>query len=270
MALNNSHLQFTGSQVQDAVKKYEQLGIYMNKFEITINPSAVFEMYHKVISKIIPHIEELLQSPKLQHLKYIFLVGGFAESDFLKKAMTEAFFKYKVLIPKHAITAVLRGAVLFGLNPDRIASRVARQTIGCELLKPFMEGVHDPQKKKPDENGKMYCKNVFEKYVTEEEEVELGDFKSFMSFPFSSKATIIVQNFYAVTDSKQHTYVDEKGMKKLAELEIPMLNTIGGKDREIETKVFFGGTEIKVESRDKRKGGKIVKTTLNFMCEKKQ
>lgn len=241
----------------------------MNNYDIVINQSKVCDMYHELTKLIIPHIEKVLDSPKAEGLKQIFLVGGFAESDFLKKAITGALFKQVVLTPKHSITAVLRGAVMFGLNPEKIASRIARKTYGYGIIHVFEEGKHPESKKLADESGAYYCDDILSKMILKDEEVKVGDFKTFTFFPFSSKTLTVNQPLYT-TDNDNAYYTDDDDVHKIGEINIEMLDTDGGTKREIESKVYFGGTEIKIESRDIRPEAKSAKATINFLCDPKR
>ena len=80
--------------------------------------SVMPKLFEEQISKIINHVSKLLKLPDLQNVRYLFLVGGFAESQILQNSMRENFKdKLKVVIPPRPGTAVMNGAVLFGLNP---------------------------------------------------------------------------------------------------------------------------------------------------------
>ena len=110
-------------------------------------------------------------------LKHLFLVGGFAESPILQEAIRKEFGRIMhVVIPqvtnrnrkyiqnhriiftddnfpltisihsKGASVAVLRGAVLYGLDPSVVHVRRAVKTYGIGVIEPFIQGLHPPDK----------------------------------------------------------------------------------------------------------------------------
>jgi activator of 2-hydroxyglutaryl-CoA dehydratase len=76
-------------------------------------------------------------------LGHLFLVGGFAESAIVQEAVRQEFgSRIDVIIPQGAGVAVLRGAVLYGLDPSIVHVRRARKTYGIGVIKPFEWNKH--------------------------------------------------------------------------------------------------------------------------------
>ena len=98
---------------------------------------------------------------------YLFLVGGFANSVLLQERIKKAFAAkvIKIIIPPDPGSAVLTGAVAYGLDPSRIRTRRARLTYGCRIMAPFEEGVDPEPKERWDavKNG-LLCRDRF-KYL---------------------------------------------------------------------------------------------------------
>ena len=86
-------------------------------------------LFQPVLDSITGHVRTLLAS---HPVKFIFLVGGFAESQLLQESVKSHFqsAQCRVIVPVRPGTAVLRGAVLFGKNQDVFASRIARFSYG--------------------------------------------------------------------------------------------------------------------------------------------
>lgn len=72
------------------------------------------------------------------------------------------------------------------------------------------------------------------------------------------------------TENENAKFIDDDNVQKVGEITIKMLDKVGGRQREIESKVYFGGTEIKLESRDVRPEAKSAKATINFLCDPKR
>lgn len=62
--------------------------------------------------------EELMSKPEVRGVRFLFLVGGFAESPMLQKAVHKALgCLCRIIIPHNVGLTILKGAVLFGLDP---------------------------------------------------------------------------------------------------------------------------------------------------------
>ena len=81
-------------------------------------------LFDNSIDKTVRHVKSILQDSKARGVK----VGGFSDSPMLQQAIKKEFSYLKIIIPKEASSAILRGAVIFGHNPAAIAQRVLRKT----------------------------------------------------------------------------------------------------------------------------------------------
>lgn len=60
--------------------------------------------------------------PEVQGVRFLFLVGGFAESPMLQKAVQKAIGRTcRIIIPHDVGLTILKGAVLFGLDPTVVS-----------------------------------------------------------------------------------------------------------------------------------------------------
>ena len=118
-----------------------------------------------------PNFTRSLEDPDGGHVGHLFLVGGFAESAIVQEAIRSEFgHKMNVIIPQVSRerlrdfnqkmsllvyllcaffqffqgvgVAVLRGAVLYGLDPSIVHVRRAMKTYGIGVIKPFLHGIH--------------------------------------------------------------------------------------------------------------------------------
>ena len=96
--------------------------------------------------------------PDIGEISHLFLVGGFAESPLLQVSFFLENYDFKicfqeeiranfsnqlnVVIPQGVGIAVLKGAVLYGLDPAIVHVRRAKVTYGIGVIKPFKQGVH--------------------------------------------------------------------------------------------------------------------------------
>lgn len=81
--------------------------------------------------------------------RFIFMVGGFSESPFLKSQVKNKFEtdNLQILVPRRPQVSVIRGACMYGLNPRSISSRIAKKTYGINTLTTFDPERHPEEKK---------------------------------------------------------------------------------------------------------------------------
>jgi len=65
-----------------------------------------------------------MAKPEVQGVRFLFLVGGFAESPMLQSAVQRALGRAcRIIIPHDVGLTTLKGAVLFGLDPTVVSAR---------------------------------------------------------------------------------------------------------------------------------------------------
>jgi hypothetical protein len=108
-------------------------------------------------------------------VKFIFMVGGFSESPFLKAEIKNQFGEgITVLVPRRPQVSVIRGACMFGLNPRSITSRISKMTYGINTLTTFDPEKH-PEEKKVVIEGEDFCEDVFDAFVRKGEAVSIDE-----------------------------------------------------------------------------------------------
>ena len=126
-------------EVIDAMKLNDLVDSYNTRYRaslrlrgkstVVLPAEVIHSLFTPITDKITSHVKDLISSNRV---KFIFLVGGFAESPVLQKEIKEAFEKNgcRVIIPVRPGVSVMRGAVIFGRNQDVFATRVARFSYG--------------------------------------------------------------------------------------------------------------------------------------------
>ena len=73
----------------------------------------------------LPPADELFERPEVSNIKFLFLVGGFAESPLLQQAVQVMLQgRSRIIIPHDVGLTILKGAVLFGLSHSSSVSAV--------------------------------------------------------------------------------------------------------------------------------------------------
>jgi hypothetical protein len=84
-------------------------------------PHALMASMHRpVIDAVIDHVRGLLAQPAAADVKFVLLVGGFAESPYVQYAMGAALetSHRSVIVPHRVGKLVTTGAAWYGLFPD--------------------------------------------------------------------------------------------------------------------------------------------------------
>ncbi|KAM9027443.1 heat shock 70 kDa protein 12B isoform 2-T2 [Ara ararauna] len=255
-----------GQNVETALKRSNVNFVkWSSQGMLRMSPEAMSELFQPTISQIIKHIDDLLKKPEVQGIKFLFLVGGFAESVMLQRAVQAAFgAACRVLVPQDVGLTILKGAVLFGLDPTIVRVRRSPLSYGVGVLNKFVEGKH-PREKLLVKGGRTWCTDVFERFVAVDQSVALGEVvqRSYCPARPGQRRTII--NIYC-SASDDALYITDPGVRKCGtvSLELEALGQPAGARREIRASMQFGDTEIKVTAMD-ISTAKTVRATIDFL-----
>ncbi|XP_058661614.1 heat shock 70 kDa protein 12A-like [Ammospiza nelsoni] len=218
---------------------------------IMITYEKMKSLFDYSINNIIFALREILCRPEMDKVQYILLVGGFACSIILRDAVRQAFSsKYHILCPMEAQAAIAKGAVLFGVNPHIITSRISCRTYGLRVGKKFDEAIHDARKRKVSKAGDfIYCTDLFYKLVEIGESVDIDEAAHYDFFPIEPDQTGVTFAFYC-TKKQNAQYVDEEGMELLGSCVVPSPATWLGLKRRLKIEIQFGLTEFKATCTD--------------------
>lgn len=223
----------------------ESIELEMDKLKIKME--TFYNFFTPTAQKVVKHVQNLLQSSKADGVKFILMVGGFSESHVLQDAIKDAFSpKYRVVIPQEAGLTVLRGAVLFGNDPEVIACRIAQRTYGIATTSLFDSKIHKASKK-ITVNGEDRCSNLFSRHVKIGDELFLNVAQAEKTYtPIKADQTSMRISLYK-SKNDDTMYIDDPGCDYLGGFDVPMTDTTGGLDREVKVRLLFGGTEIEVK-----------------------
>uniref|UniRef100_A0A8C6WV24 Heat shock protein 12B n=1 Tax=Neogobius melanostomus TaxID=47308 RepID=A0A8C6WV24_9GOBI len=206
---------------------------------LRLTQEAMNELFQPTIQNIVRHIEELMSRAEVQGVRFLFLVGGFAESPMLQKAIQRSVGRCcRVIIPHDVGLTILKGAVLFGLDPTVVRVRRCPLTYGL-LLK----------------DGREWCTDVLDRFVCVDQSVALGEVVRRSYTPARPGQRKIIINIYC-SPTDDVLYVSDPGVRRCGTvtLDLPDMPCPGeageGQRREIRASMQFGDTEIKVTAVD--------------------
>ncbi|XP_041369199.1 uncharacterized protein LOC121383315 isoform X2 [Gigantopelta aegis] len=261
------HKKQKSGHMESTVKKYGDSDIcWSSEGMLRLSPMAMKRLFLPTVERIKQTIGDVLNNKYARDLSYMFLVGGFAESPVLQQEIRREFSHIlKILIPTGVSLAILKGAVLFGLDPTVVNVRRSRLTYGVGVLNRFDPNKH-PKSKLVTREGKDWCTDVFEKYVTVDEAITLGDTVVRSYTPAKSTQQVSIINIYS-SESANSQFITDPGVRKCGTLCLDVSDMQAGlfpARREIQTRMMFGDTEIKVSALDVTTG-RCVKASIDFL-----
>ena len=254
----------TKQDIRDRVaeSEYRDMIHFAGGDKVRFEAALIQSLFNESIDKTVTHVKSLLRDEKARDVRAILMVGGFSESPMLQVAIKRAFPRLKIIIPKEASSAILRGAVIFGHNPTSITQRVLKKTYGDECLLPFNQAVHDERYKEQTDSGFM-CTKIFFKHAEKGQSVELGEALAEQggSPTYHNQKGISIP-IYA-SDLKDPKYTD-RGCQHLGTIEVDISDVPGDLDRRVFTSLIFGDTEIKAKARIEETG-QVVSAKFDFL-----
>ncbi|XP_008304894.1 heat shock 70 kDa protein 12A-like [Stegastes partitus] len=251
-------------EVKDLEEFFEPVrGVSWDGGSITISKGRLRSFFDQSLQSITKSLREILR--KCSQIKYILLVGGYAESQILRQHVKDQFSSQcQVLCPFRPQEVIVKGAVLFGRNPGVLASRKSAFTYGISVSVRFDESKHKANKKFTNEEGD-WCGGVFKKLVEIDEDVGWNETREHSFCPQTENQTAMNFSFYC-TEKSDAKYVDDVGLRTIGSFVVNMPNTAGGMNRRVNLKIRFGSTEMTATATD-IDSGLTESVQLNFMTK---
>ena len=230
-------------------------------------PTPTFrKFFEPSLDSITNHIKELLANDSCKALKHLFLVGGYAESPALVNAIKSCVGEgVRVICPPRPGSAVVIGAVQYGLNPEFISSRIAVRTIGVRCSALWDESLHVGGTSFYDEDGELHCGNSFQTYITAGSHIDTTSIVSHGFTPMYHSQTSVTFAIFA--SHKAHvSFVSDPGVAEIGELEFVLPKeslALPKHKRSVALSMKFGGTVFTVTVTCKTTG-KVLTSKFSF------
>ncbi|XP_041921598.1 heat shock 70 kDa protein 12A isoform X3 [Alosa sapidissima] len=265
---------FRGHSVEHALRKSNVDFVkWSSQGMLRMNPDAMNALFKPTIDHIIQHLTELFDRPEVTEIKFLFLVGGFAESPLLQKAVQDMLQgRSRIIIPHDVGLTILKGAVLFGLDPGIIKVRRSPLTYGVGVLNRWVDGKH-PADKLLVKEGTRWCTDVFDTFIAADQSVALGETVKRSYTPAKPSQQVIVIHVYCA-EKEQVGFITDAGVRKCGTLRLDLSGTDppppapggGPTRREIQTLMQFGDTEIRAMAVDVATS-RSVKASIDFLSQ---
>ncbi|CAG2206558.1 unnamed protein product [Mytilus edulis] len=242
--LCEEHLNKNFKSAIESSKFHSDISIVSDK--IRIKEETFLSSFQPTIAGVLGIIDEILKREGVDGLSQIILVGGFAECVFLQKAVQSTFPDQDVIVPTDSEMAVLKGAVIFGHQPNAISERIAKYTYGFSKRKKFDPLKHDSSHLEIV-NGEEKCCRVFEPIVKRNEILPLGKKVTSVAKCKLEDNGLFTLRIYQ-TEKDNPKYTDEDGCSVLGTITVQLTGT--GTGDKIKVELIFGETEIRVKIKE--------------------
>ncbi|XP_061169209.1 heat shock 70 kDa protein 12A-like [Saccostrea echinata] len=203
--------------------------------------------FEDTINDILDHIKTLLE--KYPNVNHILLVGGYGECFLLQEAIRRKFRNKTLIVPQDCGLAVVKGAVLFGHNPETISERILRYSYFSNTRRKFDPCIHDIKRREVSDFGDETCKGTVTKIITAGTtivskglEIEKG-----MSALRKDSKHISYKIYYS--EENDLLYNDSEDCKPFGTIRVPLA---GDEEKKKRCKVVFtfGLTSIQLKVRN--------------------
>ncbi len=236
--------------------KYDNNLVYIPK-------EIMRKIIYQNISPIITHIKELIRKFKGIKIDLIVLTGGFSNCKILVDEIKENFKSIKYYILSRPETSVMNGAVLYGIEPNKIVSRKAPYTIGLSAYS-YHKNNTECRNKITDEQGERCL--YFDIYKRIGDDIKNDDSIKREYIPLRKDQNEAIITLYYST-SNNPIYIDEEGVNPIAHFTININETdIPINERIIEVRMEFGSC-ITIKGKNTI-SGKEVKILANYYNRK--
>ena len=233
------------------------------KWMIYFPYKIIYNYIKKQANSICKIIEKMLHSSD-EHINSIILVGGYCSNEIMIseiKQRLEGQISH-FLVPSEPCLSIMKGAVIFGLNPNLIAQRKAQYTIGTNVSEEWNEELHSNKGKKyyNKEDDTWTCDNCFSSFITKNQNLSVGQEIIKIYDMFAPRFCKI--KFYK-SDKTNPILVDEEGVKEIGQCRLDAGKDYPESERSISITMIIGGTFIDVKAKHKISGN-YIKAKLDF------
>lgn len=230
--------------------------------KICFKPEKIRSIFEPVVSQVLALIEGQLQS--VPGCKAILAVGGFAQSPYVMKRIRQAFGHRvpNITSPPDPGAAICQGAVLCGLDPGIIISRVSWKTYGVRIYYPFNRNKH-PLSKLVHAGGKAYCADVFSKFVEIDQEVGVDEKVSRTYYTMYPNQEVVTFTLHC-SDEKDPAYTTDPGVSEVGIFSLNLVNGCYNIGKDLECTIRFGRTLVEVSATTVNLSGGDLETAQSF------
>jgi len=258
-----------GKNIKDLINLYNkncrdgwEIKLEEDNWFLTCPNKIFYDLITRQAEKISEQIEKITEN--IPDVESIIYVGGYCQNEILINYFKTKFNGKNIvhLKPSYPDLAVVKGAVLFGINPNIITERKAKYSIGLSVREKWDETIHGNGEKIFDEKNKCYyCNNCFNLFFEKGQTLSIND--TITHHLEMSDSRYCYLGFYRSIYKKNPNLCSEDGVEKIGEDRLDLKTDFKDDERDIEVIMKFGGTYVEAECIHKKSRQRI-KTNLYF------
>eukprot|EP01084_Bolivina_argentea_P066562 121349_1 len=108
--------------------------IYLTTDYLSIHKTVWMKWFDKCIDRILVDYNEIMNANNMNQIKYLFLVGGLAESKYFQQRIIQEIENITLLIPSRSMLSVVEGAARYGIASNFAVSSNLSKSYGIEII----------------------------------------------------------------------------------------------------------------------------------------
>lgn len=242
----------TGEPLSDSLEQSNfKDKVVVKNDKLRISNKLFRSFFDYSIENVLNVFTNLFKKPEMGNIGTLLAVGGYSESSVLIGAIKEKFPHLTIIVPKDPLLAVLRGAILYGFEPNCITERVSQYTYGVAMQLPFDADKHDKSKigHAKDRRGKPMVDDIFDKHVEVGKVSKIGEFEAEHDYyPLINELQMVHFEFFA-SEEKDPKYTTDDSCQAIGILSFEL-----SKPGKIFLKLNASGTEVIAVVREEETG----------------
>ena len=233
-----------------------------NRWLIKFPYKIIYTYIKKQVDIICNLINEKISSSKSK-INSIICVGGYCENKVLMEELKKSLISLQLLQPPYPCQAIMKGSVLFGINPNKIKERIAKYTYGIKINGIWDEKIHSNIGKKifNEEKQIYFCEGCFDIFIRKGEKLLIGQEIEKMYDMIDPKSGKL---YFYKTELSSPILVNQVGIEKLGSCELDAGQNYPLGQRNCIIQIKLGGTFIDVTAKH-IKSGKKIKAEFEFI-----
>jgi hypothetical protein len=222
---------------------------------------VIADLFEEMLAGVLPKVDAQLEAMRAASGRsggeLIVLVGGFAQSPYLRSRLREHAQRFGVglLVPPRPELAVLSGAVHFAYQPEAFLSWPSPLTYGVRYSAEFRPGIDPENSKVENKDGSFWCRDRFGTLVSVGQQLSAGTTKTRRYAPLNEEMQTLTIRLLT-SERPGVVFASEPGVEEAGQLIVDLASTAGRpvKERVVEITLKFHQTRIVATARSVHSG----------------
>ena len=245
--------QITGKDAFSLLSRSKVDGITLScNRQMQVRTDLIRALLQPIIDAVCKCLNADLAQHALSNVRTLFIIGTFSRKEYFHQSVRDRLstrlLKENIIHPRDGSIAVVKGAVLYGINPSIV--QVAAKSYGLGVVQPF--SMKHSESKAVFYNGVKYCEDCYEEFVECGQICSIDEPILRLRSPVEPDQHSMCIKIYSAPHAVN--YVDDPGCEYLGCIVVNMPDLKGGTDRCVHIEIEFDGSVIHVVAKDENTG----------------